>query len=349
MEKDYDLYFHEYPKKFANFRYFVETIRASWNGSDRFLPAVEYAHHPFAYPINSYSKCSNSVITSPTSMYPGTPITLLVLVKSAVHNYPLRSIIRKTWGYENRFSDVIIRTVFMLGQCDPNTGDTSICQRNIDEEQKLYGDLVQANFVDSYYNNTLKTLASLEWTFKHCSRVPYLLFVDDDFYVSIKNVLKFIRNFIRIQVEKEVDQDDTEADQLKAQTIHFDGRLYTGYVFPHSRPMRHLTSKWYITLADYPYGHYPPYVTGGCFVMNNQTVSDLYFASRYTKPFKFDDVYLGILAKRMDITLVHNPNIYFYELNYDPQVYRDVIASHGFKDPQQLLHVWLEQKTLGNA
>ena len=37
-------------------------------------------------------------------------------MKSAVPHFHKRQVIRKTWGYENRFSDVPVRTVFLLGK-----------------------------------------------------------------------------------------------------------------------------------------------------------------------------------------------------------------------------------------
>src|SRR5699024_8144032 len=162
----------------------------------------------------------------------------------------------------------------------------------------------------------LKTLATLHWTVKHCSQVPFMLFVDDDFYVSVKNLLKFTRNFLRGTKHEEDDDDGGTKEQEWQQPVQFDGRLYTGYVFPYSRPMRHLTSKWYIALKYYPYSRYPPYITGGCFLMNNRTVTDLYYASLYTKHFKYDDVYLGILAHKMNIHLVHNAHIHFHKFSY---------------------------------
>ena len=50
-----------------------------------------------------------------------------------------RDAIRKTWGYEKRFSDVPIRTVFLIGQTDSR----NIQDRLNDEHVKNGGDLVQ--------------------------------------------------------------------------------------------------------------------------------------------------------------------------------------------------------------
>lgn len=54
--------------------------------------------------------------------------------------------------------------------------------------------MVIADFRDAYYNNTLKTLLGLRWLVEICPNYRYAYFVDDDMYVSLKNLLKFIRN-----------------------------------------------------------------------------------------------------------------------------------------------------------
>ena len=40
----------------------------------------------------------------------------MYLVKSAASHFDRRETIRRTWGFENRFADVAIRTVFLLGR-----------------------------------------------------------------------------------------------------------------------------------------------------------------------------------------------------------------------------------------
>lgn len=74
-------------------------------------------------------------------------IHLLVLVKSALNHFDRRRTIRQTWGFENRFSDVPTRTIFILGR----SFDTDL-ENRIKEEHEKYGDIVQYNFVDEYYN-----------------------------------------------------------------------------------------------------------------------------------------------------------------------------------------------------
>lgn len=390
--------FH-YPLYMKDFRYFIENVKQ--NSANNALKPIH--NYSYDYHLNPKFKCQqnfdNMGTNSTSSLYSNNPITLLLVIKSATCNFLLRNIIRQTWGNEQRFSDVQIRTVFMLGKCSssvnqfrcPNTfhhypnivftkksqkfrsifafNQTVDCQKLIDIENQFYNDLVQADFIDSYYNNTKKTMASLQWTAQNCHQVPFILFVDDDYYISIKNLLKFTRNYLRLIIQPNSsmqpsndydsglnDNQDLWQDndwfykQQQQQPHQFDGRLYVGYVFANSHPQRHLTSKWYISLDEYQWNRYPPYVTGGCFLVNNQTVIDLYYASLYSQPFKYDDVYLGILAYRMRINLIDNKQqMYFYPLEYDGKKYSTIIGSHGFHDPKFLWQVWNEQKSFGNA
>lgn len=138
----------------------------------------------FGFRINNAEKCQNPATKEFLQL------RLLYIVKSAVSHHELRSAIRKTWGYENRFVDVPIRTVFVLGIGD----NSSYTQDDVDLENSKYGDLIQGNFIDSYFNNTLKTMMSLKWAMEHCKHVNVFAFVDDDYYVSTKMLLRYLRN-----------------------------------------------------------------------------------------------------------------------------------------------------------
>lgn len=166
-------------------------------------------------------------------------IRLVYIIKSSPSNTQRRSAIRSTWGFQRRFSDVEIRTVFLIGMVE-----SSQEQRYIDEESHKYGDIVQANYTDSYFNNTFKTLSGFEWAMKMCPQARFYAFVDDDYYLSTKNVLRFLR-FPTNYPEYLKQPEAINVRHLSG--IEFDleddVRLYTGYAFK-SAPHRHLTSKW---------------------------------------------------------------------------------------------------------
>ena len=111
-------------------------------------------------------------------------LRLVFLVKSAIGNTDKRAAIRKSWGNEKRFSDVLV------GQSLTNVK----LQAEIEAELRLHNDIVQGDFDDTYFNNTVKTAIGLRWAVESCAKSRFYMFVDDDYYVSNRNVLAYLRN-----------------------------------------------------------------------------------------------------------------------------------------------------------
>ncbi|XP_014247810.1 beta-1,3-galactosyltransferase brn [Cimex lectularius] len=287
-------------------------------------------------------------------------IKLAIIVKSAIGNFDRRQGIRRSWGFGNRYSDVEMRTVFILGM-----GDDKELQKRVDKENSEYNDIVQAAFRDDYYNNTIKTLMAYKWAVKYCSDAKFYVFSDDDMYVSIKNVLRFVKNpldypdYLEVPVVSLKDSHHYEIrrelryNKNVPQMLDFElndkAELYAGYVFQSSRPHRHFWSKWYISLEEYPYDRWPPYVTGGAYILSNVVLHEFYYASQVTQHFRFDDIYISILAYKLNITPIHNDEFYFHKKHFSGNNYKYVIASHGFDNPHELKDFWHHQKTIGNA
>lgn len=396
-----------------------------------FVNALRHHEKPAVAPINEYNypflienqqKCVDPAYRTFRVVY---------IVKSAIENFERRSAIRHSWGFEKRFFDVPSRTVFILGV--PRHDDE--LQAKVKIEAAKYKDIVQADFIDSYYNNTIKSMVGFKWLVKHCSNSKFYMFVDDDIYVSVKNVLRFIRNpanypdylkepkkfeahkreiketdkteesydkvilqdnirafdvnledklpmyksihrlkpdlhnkipnvtysmnnFGKNNITKlkstqmETVQNELVSNRTKRQIFDYelpeDVRLFAGFVFV-SSPHRHKSSKWYVSLGEYPYHLWPPYITAGAYIMSKETLLDMYYTSLYTKHFKFDDIFLGLVAKKADIEPFHCEEFHFYKKDYTKFNYKYVITSHGYGNPSELLNVWNEQKAIGNA
>lgn len=300
---------------------------------------------------------------------------LMIIVKSAMNHFEHRQAIRQTWGYERRFSDVIIRTVFLLGVSrEPNLE----LQERVEEENAKHKDIVQARFIDTYFNNTIKTMMGMRWATTYCPKSKFYLFVDDDFYISIKNILKFIRNpsqypeyfeeaeeilreamrklssTERITKEPLLQQASVEANGTKTRAkrgvydieMTEDVRIFSGFVFK-TAPHRHHSSKWYVSLDEYPWHMWPTYVTAGAFVLSREALFDMYYTSFFTKHFRFDDIYLAIVAMKALIEPLHCDEFYFQRTNVADKKY--VIASHGFDDPVDLIKTWNRMRAKGLA
>ena len=120
-------------------------------------------------------------------------LSVIILVKSAAINFERRNSIRKTWGWPGNCNYTIVRTVFLVGLISDNTA-----QLKIRRENGRYHDIIQGDFIDGYYNNTLKTLMGLKWAYLFCES-DYYLFTDDDYYISTKNLLLFLKDPTRYE------------------------------------------------------------------------------------------------------------------------------------------------------
>lgn len=128
----------------------------------KYVQQLRNGETPSTQPINNnynYSFISKAVEKCMTGDRLVRP-RLVILVKSALDHFENRLYIRQTWGYEKRFSDVIIKTVFILGI--PKTYDIMLLSK-IKSESEKYNDIVQANFTDTYFNNTIKTMVGMKW------------------------------------------------------------------------------------------------------------------------------------------------------------------------------------------
>ena len=222
--------------------------------------------------------------------------------------------VRKTWAWKSG--------VFLIGQHAQLESDSKV--EALRNEDAKFGDIVEGDFIDTYYNLTLKLMMGMRWAVSHCNEANFYFFVDDDFFVSPKNTKGTLNTFGGPDKE-----------------------LYSGYVMRNSAPMRHKISKWYITLEEYPYHLWPPYVSGGALIVSRKTLQDFYYASYFVKRFKFDDIFLSFVAKKLRIAPTHWDNLYFYRPN--DSVLNKAIASHGFSDSEELKVIYERQKKLRNV
>ena len=144
-EKDYYTEF-EYPLE-GDIEKYIEEMEKGVQPS-----VTPFPNHDTKFKITNEGKCDDTDDEQTASET--LPIRIVYLVKSAVSNFKNRNVIRKTWGYERRFADVQIRTVFLLGSIDGFL-DKDMVQEKILHENEQFHDIVQGDFVDAYYNLSL--------------------------------------------------------------------------------------------------------------------------------------------------------------------------------------------------
>ena len=126
--------------------------------------------------------------------------------------------------------------------------------------------------------------------------------------------------------------------------------MFAGAVV-HSVPQRAKSSKWFITVDEYEYNRFPPFINAGAYIMSRHTMKRIYLASHFVKIFRFDDVYLGIVAKKCGITLMNLCCEKFWRhigLRSRTNL-KSVIAAHLYFERKKLEDIWLQQVKLRNA
>lgn len=232
-------------------------------------------------------------ILNPNKKCQPSETSLIILVKSAANHTNNREAIRKTWG---NITDHSTKIVFLIG--------SSEFDRDIIRENGHFHDIVQENFQDVYWNNTHKTIMGFNWATTYCSEARHLLFVDDDYYVNLPNLHYFLQHLDR------------------------NASLFSGFLLPLSVPFRDISSKWYVSIKDYPFHKYPPYLAGGAVMVSMDVAQKMAAAFPYIKYMVIDDAYLGIVAYKLGVRASRNGKISDKHCQFWRM--RAKIACHGF-------------------
>ena len=241
----------------------------------------------------------------------GRNVKVVILVQSALQNSKQRSVIRHTWARPANVRDDIV-----LGFVLARTNDTAL-QKSIEYEQSLYGDIIQANFLDHYNNLTLKTLASLEWFDMHCGAASFMLKVDDDVFVNVNNLDAYI-----------------DAHHNARQTIF-------GNVIYNPLPNRDKTSRYYVSPKIWEKTRYPRYTGGPLYLITGDSVRQLRLRVLERPYFFMEDVTVtGIGAKIAGVKRVRAPEFFTYPVPFgDTCLFRMLVGVHQVP-AKEMTRIW---------
>lgn len=269
---------------------------------------------------------------------------LLMAIKSQVGNFENRQAIRETWGRsglvrgESSRTGALVRTVFLLGRQDASTGPHPDLKTLLELENQKYGDILQWDFQDTFFNLTLKDLLFWRWLRRHCPGATFVFKGDDDVLVRTDALLDYLHkqweehNLLRILRN----QTDAGLD------------LFVGDVIYNAMPNRQPSTKYYIPESFYK-GGYPPYAGGGGVVYSGSLASRLTEVSERVRLFPIDDVYLGMCLHRLGLTPSHHPGFLTFDLpeqdRGNPCAYKSVLLVHR-RSPKNMLILWQQLQNL---
>jgi len=86
-------------------------------------------------------------------------------------------------------------------------------------------------------------------------------------------------------------------------------KFYSGKVWKNAYVHRDPTSPHYLSFETYPFQFFPPYIAAGGTILSADIVRQLHIISKYTKYIPFDDVFYGMVAKKLGINLVDSGHL----------------------------------------
>ncbi|XP_075199219.1 beta-1,3-galactosyltransferase 2-like [Anomaloglossus baeobatrachus] len=260
---------------------------------------------PYKFLINQPDKCKNRK-----------PF-LVIMVIGQCQDLESRHTIRETWGNVSIY-DVEVVMVFLVGL--PRIASERT-QNVLEEESETFGDIVQQDFMDTYYNLTLKTLMGMEWVTKFCPSASYVMKIDNDMFL---NVDYLIHNVLY--------------PDLPVRTNYF-----TGVIVKNTGPMRSKAYKWYIPNEIYPNNTYPPYCSGPGYVFSADMAKKIYDVAQEIRVISMEDAFMGICLYELQIPPTEPPRNVFngHKIQYNHCKFRKVATAHHYHG-QELRRLWAD-------
>ncbi|XP_068182191.1 N-acetyllactosaminide beta-1,3-N-acetylglucosaminyltransferase 2 [Antennarius striatus] len=267
-------------------------------------------------------------------------VLLLLAIKSKESNFKNRQAIRQTWGQvgwvagERRNSTSedenggYVRRIFLLGKEEHEKlgiADYELLQM----ESLYYGDILQWDFKDTFFNLTLKDVLFWKWFSQLCSQTLFVFKGDDDVFVNTQKMIRYLHDQLR-------------APQVKETIKEF----MVGEVITTAVPDRVNKSKYYIPEVFYK-GLYPTYAGGGGVVYSGLLTQRLYDMSKRVHLFPIDDVYVGMCMVRLNAHPIHHPAFLTFDFpgkeEQQPCAYHSILLVHK-RSPEQVVKLWDQLK-----
>ncbi|XP_058506110.1 N-acetyllactosaminide beta-1,3-N-acetylglucosaminyltransferase 2-like [Solea solea] len=253
---------------------------------------------------------------------------LLLAIKSTDLHFENRQAIRETWGQagwvsgqnrKRKGSGGYVRRIFLMASNGQPPSSELLA------ESELYGDILQWDFKDTFFNLSLKDVLLWKWFSRYCSKTRFVFKGDDDVFVNTVKTITYLRDQLqRPQAEK----------SMKT--------FMVGYVIGGTSPIRDDSSKYFIPENFYT-GVFPAYPCGGGFLYSGVLAKRLYQVSKRVHLFPIDDAFVGMCMIRLNIFPIHHPAFLIYGFpGKDEEAmcsYHTMLMIHK-RSPSEMTDLW---------
>nr|XP_056714656.1 beta-1,3-galactosyltransferase 5-like [Euleptes europaea] len=241
------------------------------------------------------------------------PFLVILVTSSPDSQSDTRMAIRDTWGKEKLIANKRIMTFFLLGITLKHDNQIVVAA-----ESQKYKDIIQKDFIDTYYNLTLKTMMGIEWVYRFCPQSSFVMKTDSDMFINPYYL--------------------TELLLKKNRTTRF----FTGFLKLNEHPIRQFFSKWSVSNCEFPGNNYPPFCSGTGYVFSTDVANQVYNVSENIPFIKLEDVFIGLCLAELSIIPeeLHSEQTFFPEgVTFSACHFKKIVTSH-FVKPHDLLVRW---------
>ncbi|TKR64402.1 hypothetical protein L596_024941 [Steinernema carpocapsae] len=298
------------------------------------IPSVNDDHLAYLFAVQKIAKKENDSLHFEPFPYlvrpkicvddgPVPPIIFYVTVSASPDEIVTRSLIRNTWAREARERGFGV--IFTMGRHElalkhNHTSDVEVAL----SENALYGDILMANFRDSWDHLIHKWWSTTHFHSEHCRDVRLMALTDADTVVFAQNFDRFlVKNGHRFH------------DKIGCTTLG-------------GQPAeRGKESRYYVSEQQWPEKLLPFYCSGTMQIFSSETARRLSngvleLGIEYVTSFKIFDVVTGPVAKIAKVELSHVNEIKSWLPTPDVCL-GEIIAQHGIK-PATLIPVFLDYR-----
>ena len=208
-----------------------------------------------------------------------TTINLLVLITTIPQAAKGRETLRNTWLQHSKNNTANIRHVFLFGG-----GWSKQEQAILYEESSQFGDILQENYKDAYYNLSLKVISGYKWALKFCNHAKFTLRTADDNYINLPEIVKWV---------------NTKGPK--------NSHVQIGHKLENIVVHRQRNKKWFVPFIEYPERVYPTYSMGTAFMFSMVAIKDIVKAAPNVPFFAIEDVWFGLLMREIKMGVVNEP------------------------------------------